>query len=112
MRFREVFRYELEYRLRRPLTWIYVGIQTLLTLWVTFATFEGGSEFFDAPVRLAGGAAIAGMAGILISAALFADAALRDVEAGMHPLLFTSRLSRTEYLGGRFLAALASTRWP
>lgn len=106
MRLREVFRYEVEHRLRRPTTWILMGFQGLLTLWVMFATYEDGSEFFNAPIRLAGGAAIAGMAGILISAALFGDAALRDGEAEMDPLLFTSGLRKFEYLGGRFLAAL------
>ena len=107
MRFGEVVRYEIEYRLRRPLTWIFVIIQSILTLWVTLATFEESTELFNAPVRTAGGAAIAGMAGILISAALFGDAVLRDFEAEMDQLLFTSRLSKTQYLGGRFLAALA-----
>lgn len=105
MRLREVFRYEVAYRLRRPLTWIFVVIQALLTFWTNLATFES-NELFNAPVRLAGGAAIAGMAGILISAALFGDAAMRDFAAEMDPLLFTSRLSKTEYLTGRFLAAL------
>ena len=107
MRAGEMFRYELEYRLRRPLTWIFVGIQSLLTLWTSLATYEGGNELFNSPVRLAGGAAIAGMVGILISAAIFGDAGLRDFEAEMDQLVFTSRLSKAEYLTARFLGALA-----
>ena len=44
---------------------------------------------------------------MLVSAALFGDAAIRDVAARMDPLLYTTRLRKAEYLGGRFLAALA-----
>ena len=108
MRLREVFRYELEYRLRRPSTWIYAGILLLLPMWITHAEYGGASTIhFNAPLRLADGALIVGVFGILISAALFGDAALRDVEVEMDQLLHTSPLSKTEYLGGRFLAALA-----
>ena len=88
------------------MTWVFVGIQVLLTLWTNLATYDEVALHFNAPVRIAGGIIIAGMAGILISAAIFGDAALRDVEAEMHPLLYTSRLRRTEYLGGRLLAGL------
>jgi hypothetical protein len=48
-----------------------------------------------------------GLFGMLVSAALFGDAAIRDVAVGMDPLLFTTRLRKAEFLGGRFLAALA-----
>ena len=48
-----------------------------------------------------------GMFGLLVSAALFGDAVVRDVQTGMDPLLFASSLRKVEYLGGRFLAALA-----
>jgi len=105
VRFREVFRYELGYRLRRPLTWVFFALQGLLTLWTSLATYEDGDELFNAPVRLAGGAAIAGMAGILIAAAIFGRAASCDFEAEMDAQLFTSRLTKAEYLGARFLSA-------
>ena len=38
--------------------------------------------------------------------AFLVNAAIRDVGAGMDALLYTTRLSKAEYLGGRFLAAL------
>ncbi|MET0396982.1 MAG: hypothetical protein ABW277_09190 [Longimicrobiaceae bacterium] len=49
----------------------------------------------------------AGPFGLLVTAAVFGDAGVRDVEMGMDQLLFTSLLGKAEYLGGRFLAALA-----
>ncbi|HEX6292488.1 MAG TPA: M1 family aminopeptidase [Herpetosiphonaceae bacterium] len=108
MKFREVFRYELEYRLRSTSTWVYAGCLFLLAVWMFLATADGeGGGHANAPERLAGGAAIIGTVGMLVTAALFGDAAVRDVAAGMDPLLFTSPLRKADYLGGRFLAALA-----
>ncbi|HEV2146160.1 MAG TPA: M1 family aminopeptidase [Longimicrobiaceae bacterium] len=109
MRLREVFRYELEHRLRSPSTWIYAVILFLVAIWMYLATADGSSSaaLANAPERLAGAAVLPGMFGILVSAALFGDAAVRDVEVGMDPLLFTSTLGKAEYLGGRFLATLA-----
>ncbi len=107
MKLREVFGFELGYSLRRPATWIYAAILFgLASTFIPSNTGGGGPVHLNAPERLAEFALIAGMFGMLVTAALFADAALRDVEAGMDPLLFTSPLGRAEYLGGRFLAAL------
>jgi len=106
VRLREVYRFELDYSLHRPLTWILFVVQGLFALWTSLATNDSAVVHYNAPIRLAGGAVIASMLGILISAALFGDAALRDVDAEMDPLLYTSRLTKGEYLGGRFLAAL------
>src|SRR5687768_18286356 len=47
------------------------------------------------------------MLGLVVTAALFGDAALRDIEVGMDPLLFTSPQRTLDHLGGRYLAALA-----
>lgn len=107
MKGREVFRYELEYRLGSASTWLYAGFLFLIAIWTFLATAEG-SVYANAPVRIAGGTAIAGMIGMLVSAAIFGDAAVRDFAAEMDPLLFTSPLRKSEYLGGRFLAALTT----
>ena len=108
MRLREVFRFEVEYRFRSPSTWIYGGILFLLAIWMFLATADGGpSEHINAPVRLAGVSVIVGMFGMLVSAAIFGDAAVRDIAVEMDALLFTSRLRKAEYLAGRYLAALA-----
>ena len=107
MRLREIYRYELEYRRRSASTWIYVGILFLIAMWMFLATAdEDSAAYINSTVRLAGNSIIPGMFGMLITAALFGDAALRDVEVGMDPLLFTSPLRKSEYLGGRFLAGL------
>lgn len=109
MRLREVVRYELRYRLRSPATWVYAAFLFLVG-YVGVLTAGGGGDAVraDAPQQIAHGTVLfGGLFGLLISAALFADAAIRDVAVGMDPLLYTTRLRRGEYLGGQFLATLA-----
>jgi ABC-type transport system involved in multi-copper enzyme maturation permease subunit len=106
VRFGEVFRFEAAHTLRSRATWIYAVLLLLFPVWISLGTFEG-EIFYNAPVRMAFCTAIAAVFGLLVTAGLFADAAVRDVEGGMDPLLFTSGMSRSEYLFGRFLAALS-----
>jgi len=108
MRLAETFRYELGYRLRSGSTWLYGGLLFLLAFYVVHVD-NGGSHTVtgNAPFRVAEITALfCGLFGTLVTAALFADAALRDRASRMDPLLFTTRLRPAEYLGGRFLAAL------
>ena len=108
MRLREVFRYEIEYRFRSASTWIYAGILFGIAYMMFLATADGGAgEFFNSPERIAEGFVAAGTIGMLITAAIFGEAAVRDIQVGMDPLLYTSPLRKAEYLAGRFLASLA-----
>ena len=108
MRLREVFRYELGYRLRSGSTWAYAAFLFLVMLWGFLATADDGDVVkANAPQEVAQGIVrFGGLFGLLASAGIFGDAAIRDVAAGMDPLLDTTRLRAAEYLGGRFLAAL------
>jgi ABC-2 type transport system permease protein len=110
VRLREVFRYELGYRLRSPSTWSYAAFLFLVMGGGLVATAEDSSAavILNAPQQVAHGTVLfGGLFGLLVSAALFGEAAIRDIAAGMDPLLYTTRLRKAEYLGGRFLAALA-----
>jgi ABC-2 type transport system permease protein len=110
VRLREVFRYELGYHLRSPSTWAYAAFLFLIMIWGLVATAAEGSAAVrvNAPQEVAQGTVLfGGLFGLLVSAALFGQAAIRDVAAGIDPLLYTTRLRKAEYLGGRFLAALA-----
>ena len=109
MRFGEVFRYEFAYRLRSISTWLYAGFMFLIGFWVIHVAVTGTNPIHvNAPQQLAETTALfCGLFTILVTAGLFSDAALRDRAAGMDALLFTTRLRPAEYLGGRFLAALA-----
>lgn len=109
MRFGEVFRYEFSHRLRSISTWLYAGFLFLIAFWVIHVAVTGTNPIHvNAPQELAYKTALfCGLFSILVTAGLFSDAAIRDRTAGMDALLFTTRLRPAEYLGGRFLAALA-----
>lgn len=109
MKLREVFRYEFGYRLRSPSTWAYAAFLFLVMAWGLAATAdESAAVLVNSPQEAAQGLTLfGGLFGLLVSAALFGDAAIRDAAAGMDPLLYTTRLRKAEYLGGRYLAALA-----
>ena len=50
MRLREVFRYEVEYRLRSPSTWVYAGLLFLWAIWMFLATADDPENaFINAP---------------------------------------------------------------
>lgn len=106
MRMGEVFRFEIEYRLRSLSTWIYAAL-LLLIPFLLLHIINGSSSWMNSPERVVITSGIVGMLGMLVTAALFGDAATRDFSSGMHPLVFTTPMRRAEYLGGRFLGALA-----
>jgi ABC-type transport system involved in multi-copper enzyme maturation permease subunit len=105
--FVEIFRYEIRHRLRAPSSWVYAVLLLFIAFAMIHVDADGNSAtHVNAPARLSLLAIMAGMIGLLVSAALFGDAAMRDHDAGMTPLIFTSPIRKIEYLGGRFLAAL------
>jgi hypothetical protein len=78
VKLREIFRYEVGYRFRSGATWAYFGMLLFVGFWMFLATADG-AEAANAPSRIAGGGLIIGMFGLMVTAALFADAALRPV---------------------------------
>ncbi|HEX2062557.1 MAG TPA: hypothetical protein VHK90_17590, partial [Thermoanaerobaculia bacterium] len=107
----EVVRFEIDYRLRRPYTWIlggvFVALAWLLAVGVLVGEAEGtGGLHANAPSLIGMGSVLISMLGLVISAALFSEAALRDHETRMFALFATSPLTKTEYLAGRFAGTL------
>ncbi len=101
----EVFRFEVEYRLRQPSTWIYALVLFGLPFLLMHA-INGSSQYLNAPTQVMLQAAVLGGLGMLVTAGVFGDAASRDVQTRMHSLFYTSPLGEAHYLGGRFLGAL------
>jgi ABC-type transport system involved in multi-copper enzyme maturation permease subunit len=100
-----VFRFEVEYRLRQPSTWIYALVLFGMPFLLMHA-INGSSRYLNAPVAVMQASALLGGLGMLVTAAVFGDAASRDVQTRMHSLFYTSPLREAHYLGGRFLGAL------
>lgn len=102
-----MFRFEVRYRLRQVSTWIYAVILLALAFQRVHEDAWDAPDgmYATAPESLAEFAIVLGLIGMMVTAAIFGDAATRDVRTGMHPLVYTTPLRKTEYLGGRFVAA-------
>ncbi|HYR08186.1 MAG TPA: hypothetical protein VEQ60_10475, partial [Longimicrobium sp.] len=105
MRFREIFRWEVGQRLRQPATWLYLALVSGLAVLRADAT-DTGIIHYHAPVNATGSTLMVGILGTLVTAAIFVEAAQRDVRWRMEPLFHTTPLRAPEYLGGRFAGSL------
>jgi len=108
--FAEVFRFEIAYRFRQWTTWLYFAAMAAATWLLLIDLMIGeaagtGTIHANAPATIAMVTVIATMLMLVAAAGLFGDAAARDVETRMHPLLYTMPISKSGYLGGRFLGA-------
>ena len=110
MRLWETFKYELMYQARTYSTWFYFLLLLVLTYLMGAIVFVDepirGSYFLNAPYVVALVSLISFFfMGLLMLAPFAGNAAARDVETRMHPLINTTPISKHIYLGGRFLAA-------
>ena len=116
--FWSVARYELKYRMTRISTHVYAGVFFALALLLGLAeagTFEsvtvasGANVLANSPFSVAGLMAALGLFGVVVTASFMGQALVKDFEHRMHPLLFTTPLSKGAYLGGRFVGALVAS---
>ena len=109
MTFAEVFRFEVDYQSRRPWTWVYalglLGVSFQMTTEIYVESARAGGFFVNAPFVIASVTVLTGVMGLLVTAALAGEAAARDVQTRMHPLVYASPVGKGAYLRGRFLAA-------
>lgn len=98
MKFREIFRFEFMYQARRVRAWLYFAV-----LFVVAFMLRGDGVNF--PFAIAQETILTGMLWILMAPAVAGSAAARDAQTRMDSLIYTTPISKTAYLGGRFLAA-------
>jgi ABC-type transport system involved in multi-copper enzyme maturation permease subunit len=108
--FGPLFAFELRSHFRRPATWLYVAIMFALAFFAisSDAVIVGtalGKVKRNSPYSLTQLYAILLAIGQIITSALVGTTVLRDYDARVHELLFTTRLTRRSYLGAKFLAA-------
>ena len=109
--------FEIKTRLSRISTWVYFGLFLLIAfLWIAAAgglfkeanvTFGSGKVFVNSPFALATTVSVLGMFGLIIVATIMGRAVQSDFEYRTHHFLFTAPITKLQYLGGRFLGALA-----
>ena len=111
MKLPEIFRFEVAYQARRPWTWLFCVVLFALCLQIVMEAYTGGARdagyAFNSPFVIASVTVLASAIGLLATAALAGDAAARDAQTRMLPLLYTTPVGKSAYLIGRFLAAFA-----
>jgi ABC-2 type transport system permease protein len=105
MNFRAIFRFELNYQLRQAATWIYFGVLFVFAFAVIRFSSPGDGSYANAPAAIAFVTVVGSLIWLLMAAAIAGDAAARDVQTRMYSLTYTSPVSKSGHLGGRFLAA-------
>ncbi len=107
MKFWEIFRFEFRYQLR------YVSTRLLFAVFLLFGfivlrivTLPDGTHL-NAPGTIAFFTVFGSVIWVVTGGVVAGDAATRDRQTRMHPLTYTTPVSKVSYLGPRFLAALA-----
>lgn len=105
-----VYAFELRHHLRRPVTLMYAvvffGLAFLFTASdVVQVAGAGPLVKRNSPLVIATVMQVLVLVGQVILTAVVGAAVLRDYQYGAHELLFTTRLTKSAYLGGRFLGA-------
>jgi ABC-type transport system involved in multi-copper enzyme maturation permease subunit len=98
VKFREIFRFEFVYQVRSAGFWLYFAI-----------FFAAGCllqrNLVNSPFEIAQDTILTSLLWTLIAPAVAGNAAARDAQTRMQPLLYTAPIGKADYLGGRFLAA-------
>ncbi|WP_027002971.1 M1 family aminopeptidase [Hugenholtzia roseola] len=106
----ETIRFELQYRFKRPATFLYFAIIFLLTFlaFSTDAVIIGGAAGavkINAPTNIATILLIITAFFMMITSAIMGVAVLRDFEHKTDALLFTTPMAKRDYLFGRFIGS-------
>ena len=107
--FSSVAAFELRYQLRSPAFWVTFVIFLLLTFAATASDNvqigSGGNVWVNAPYAIAQTQLVMSVFAIFILTAFVANVVVRDDETGFGPIIHSTRISRFDYLLGRFTGA-------
>ena len=115
--FKNFFLSELKYSLKQPMVYIFLGLMTLFTFGATVSDNiqiggSVGNVYKNAPYIITIYTTIMTLFGLLIAAAFYNNAALRDYNNNFNEILFSTPLSKPGYFFGRFFAALVLSTIP
>ena len=107
--FRSVAAFELRYQVRSPAFWVTFVIFFLLTFAATASDNvqigSGGNVLVNSPFAIAQTMMVMSVFAIFILTAFVANVVIRDDETGFGPIVHSTRISRFDYLFGRFTGA-------
>lgn len=111
MKLGKIFRFEFAYQLRRPATWLFFAVLFFAAWSIIQANYvpdaQDGWLLLNVPLVIASTTVVAGLLWLFLAASIAGDAAVRDIETGLHLLGYSAPVSKFDYLAGRFLAAYA-----
>lgn len=107
----EIARFEFRYLLRNPLLWL-TSVMAFAMVFVSMNAdgFELGSEggmLRNAAYALLRNSVTISVVFMFVTTAFVANAVIRDDETGFGPILRSTKITRFQYLIGRFLGAFA-----
>ena len=107
--FGPVARFELRYQLKSPAFWVTFALFLLLTFAATASDNvrigSGGNVWKNSPYAIAQTLLTMTVFSIFIMTAFVANVVVRDDETGFGPIIHSTRISRFDYLMGRFTGA-------
>ncbi|WP_350292359.1 M1 family aminopeptidase [uncultured Croceitalea sp.] len=108
--FKEIFLFEIRYRLKRPATWAYFGILLLFGLFVAIGDNGPASEkvFVNAPVAIASTLATISIFAIMIASAIMGVPVYRDIEHKTENYFFSYPITEKGYILGRFFGSMST----
>ncbi len=115
--FKTFFLSELNYRFRQPMIYIFLGIISLLVFGATSSDnvqIGGavGNVLRNSPHTITMFTTVMSIFGLLMGAAFFNNAALKDYSNGFNEILYSTPLSKPGFYFGRFLGALVASTVP
>ena len=110
--FGAVYRFELRYHAARPVTWLYAaiffGVSFAFTAVPALQIGNDPASLVrnNAPVIVSQWMFVVVLLGQIILPGLVGTAVLRDYQVGAHELLFATSITKSAYLGGRFVGVV------
>ncbi|MCA3735155.1 MAG: aminopeptidase [Phenylobacterium sp.] len=111
--FGKIAAFELRYQIRQPVFWVATAFFFLMVFGsMTVDNIQigggGGGVHKNAPTAIAMTHLVMSIFFIFVTAALVANVIVRDDETGFGPLIRSTRITRVDYLLGRFTGAFAA----
>ena len=106
----EVTKFELIYRWRRPATYVYFFILFFMCFMAAYSDVVSiggatGKVYENSPTVIANMMLIVSAFGLFITSAIMGVPIVRDFEHSTSSMLFTTPMTKIQYLGGRFIGS-------
>ncbi len=102
---KEIFLFELQYRFRRPATWIYGGLGMLMAGLLAYFQQSSTAELVNSPNNITGVIATVSIFAIFFYAAIMGVPIFRDQDHKTAQTYFTFPITQKSYVIGRFLGS-------